>query len=210
MTTIEQQTDEQLIASAATGDFDAFQELVQRFQDRVYGVGLRITRNRADAEDVTQQTFLSLIEHIASFRGESAAAGWILRIATNHALKLLRKKKGLPTVSYTAASADEDSYASLPHPDYIAQWKDTPDALAQRAEVRQKVEQALDELDDKYRLVFILRDIQELSVRETAEALGISESNVKVRLLRARLMLREHLTKDFGDESTRVYPDHRH
>ena len=209
MTFLEQPTDEQLIAAAATGDFDTFQELVRRFQGRVFGLAFRITRHRADAEDVTQQTFLSLIEHIRSFRGAASAAGWILRIATNHALKLLRKRRGLPTVSWERTDRDDD-YASLPHPDFIAQWKDSPEELAQRAEVHETIEQALSQLDDKYRLVFALRDVEGLSVSETAEAMGITESNVKVRLLRARLLLRERLTREFGDESTRVFPDHDH
>ena len=209
MKLLEQYTDEQLIAVAATGEFDAFQELVGRFQERVYGLALRITRNQADAEDVTQQTFLSLIEKVTSFRGESAAANWILRIATNHALKLLRKRRGQPTVSWDE-SGEEESYGSLPHPNFIAQWKETPEVLALRAEVREQIDTALSRLDDKYRLVFVLRDIEGLSVRETAEALDISESNVKIRLLRARLMLREQMTKEFGDEATRVFPDPSH
>lgn len=209
MSLLEQQTDEQLIAIAGGGDFEAFQALVTRLQDRVFGLALRITRNHFDAEDVTQQTFLSLIEKITTFRGESAAAAWVLRIAANHALKVLRKRKSLLTVAWQADD-DEDSYGTMPHPDYIAQWSETPEALAQRAEVRERIDAALAELDDKYRLVFILRDIEEWSVRETAEVLGISESNVKVRLLRARLMLREQLTQAFGDETTRVFPDHQH
>lgn len=208
-TLLEHQTDEQLIAIAASGDFDAFQHLVDRYQQRVFSAAWRITQNRADAEDVTQQTFLSLIEKISSFRGDSAAAAWIMRIATNHALKVLRKRKGMVTVSWDG-SGDDDSYASLPHPDYIAHWKEPPDELALRAEVREQVDAALAQLDDKYRLVFVLRDIEELSVRDTAEELGISEANVKVRLLRARLMLREQMTRVYGDEATRVFPDHNH
>ncbi|HMO14611.1 MAG TPA: sigma-70 family RNA polymerase sigma factor [Pirellulaceae bacterium] len=202
-------TDEQLIRQASVRGFEAFQDLVERFQDRVFAVGRRITGNLQDAEDVTQQTFLSLIEHLDGFRGESSAATWILRIATNHALKILRKRRGLPLAGQMAADAD-DSYSSLPHPEFIAHWQETPEALVERAEVGEQIESALELLDEKYRLVFLLRDVQELSVRETAEALGLTEANVKVRLLRARLMLREHLTRVFGDESTRVFPSHDH
>lgn len=202
-------TDEHLIGQAAGGDFAAFQELVSRFQQRVFRVALRIVGQRQDAEDVTQQTFLSLIEHIDSFRGESSVATWILRIATNHALKLLRKRRGLPTVSLNGPT-DDDSYSSLPHPDFIARWSATPETLVQQAEVREQIESALNSLDDKYRVVFVLRDIEGLSVRETAEALDLTEGTVKVRLLRARLMLRERLTREFGDEATRLFPDHEH
>jgi len=202
-------TDEHLIGQAAGGDFAAFQELVARFQVRVFGVALRIVGQRQDAEDVTQQTFLSLIEHIDSFRGESSVATWILRIATNHALKLLRKRRGLPTVSLNGP-IDDDNYSSLPHPDFIARWSATPETLAQQAEVREQIESALNALDEKYRVVFVLRDIEGMSVRETAEALDLTEGTVKVRLLRARLMLREQLTRVFGDEATRLFPDHEH
>lgn len=201
--------DEHLIGRAAAGDFSAFQELVSKFQSRVFRAALRIVGQRQDAEDVTQQTFLSLIEHFESFRGESSVATWILRIATNHALKLLRKRRGLPTVSWNEPS-DEDNYSSLPHPEFIARWSATPETLAQQAEVREQIESALNTLDDKYRVVFVLRDIEGLSVRETAETLDLTEGTVKVRLLRARLMLREQLTREFGDEATRLFPDHEH
>ncbi|HMP79456.1 MAG TPA: sigma-70 family RNA polymerase sigma factor [Pirellulaceae bacterium] len=196
-------TDEQLLARAAGGSFEDFEVLVGRLQGRVFGLARRMTGNHADAEDVTQQTFLSLIEHITSFRGDASVATWVQRIATNHALKLLRKKRGLTTVPWSETH-DEDSYATLPHPDYIAQWNESPESLAERAEIRERVELALQALDDKYRLVFVLRDIEGISIKETAEILGLSEANVKVRLLRARLMLREHLTQAFGDEATRV------
>lgn len=202
-------TDKYLLVQAAQGDFAAFQQLVARFQSRVFGVAFRIVGQRQDAEDVTQQTFLSLIEKIDSFRGESSAATWILRIATNHALKVLRKRRGLPTVSLHEPS-DEDSYSSLPHPEFIARWSASPETLAQQAETREQIEATLNSLDDKYRVVFILRDIEGLSVRETAETLDLTEGTVKVRLLRARLMLREQLTRKFGDEATRLFPDHEH
>lgn len=199
-----------LFHQARQGNFAAFEALVDRLQPRVYAVARRIVGQAQDAEDVTQQTFLSVIEHLEQFRGESSVATWILRIAANHALKVLRKRRGLPTVPLDAAADPDDSEAALPHPSYIAQWRENPEDLAQRAEVRQLVDQALAELDDKYRVVFVLRDIEGLSVKETAEALGLSEANVKVRLLRARLQLRERLTAAFGEESLRVFPTHAH
>ncbi len=198
-----------LLRRARLGDFSAFEALVSRFQQRTYGLAWHILGQRQDAEDVVQQTFLSILEHLDTFREESSVATWVLRIATNHALKILRKRRGLPTVSLDV-STDRDDEARLPHPDYIAQWREAPEVLAQRAEVRHLLEQALAELDDKYRLVFILRDVEGLSVRETAQALGLTESAVKVRLLRARLMLRERLTQALGDEATRVFPSHDH
>ncbi len=208
---MERSSDElDLLRRARQGDFAAFETLVARFQPRVYGLARRILGQVQDAEDVTQQTFLSLIEHLDQFRGEASVATWVLRIATNHALKVLRKRRGLPTVPLEASADPDDSYSTLPHPEYIAQWRDNPADLAQRTEVRQLVEQALADLGDKHRVVFVLRDIEGLTVKETAEALRLSEANVKVRLLRARLLLRERLTKTLGDDVTRVFPTHAH
>jgi RNA polymerase sigma-70 factor (ECF subfamily) len=196
-----------LLGRARAGDFAAFEELVGRFQPRVYGLALRILGQPHDAEDVVQQTFLSMIEHLADFRGESAVAAWVLRIAANHALKLLRKRRGRPTVPLADA---DDSFADLPHPQYIAPWRDDPADLASRHETRELIDRALAQLDDKYRAVFVLRDVEGFSVKETADLLGISEANVKVRLLRARLALREELTRTLGDETARVRPHAHH
>jgi RNA polymerase sigma-70 factor (ECF subfamily) len=200
-------TDLHLLRRARTGDFAAFTALVGRYHGRVFALARRILGQEQDAEDVTQQTFLSVLEHLDTFREESSVATWVLRIATNHALKVLRKRRGLPTVPL---ESPDERFEGLPHPEYIAQWRDTPDALAQRAEVRHLIDDALAELDDKYRVVFVLRDVEGLSVREAAEALGLTETAVKVRLLRARLQLRERLTRALGDEATRVIPDHAH
>jgi len=203
--------DIELLRRARGGDFDAFSSLVERFQRRVFAVARRIGGNQHDAEDVTQQTFLSVVDHLGDFREASSVATWILRIATNHALKVLRKRRGLPTVLIDVPAGDEaDSYAAMPHPEFIAQWRDGPEQLAQQREARELIEIALAELPEKYRVVFVLRDVEGLSVKETAEALGLTEANVKVRLLRARLDLRERLTRTLGDETTRMFPSHDH
>ena len=199
-----------LFRQARTGDFQAFDALVGRLQNRVHALALRILgpSRTHDAEDVVQQTFLGMIEHLEDFREESAVAAWVLRIAANHALKVLRRERVLPMQSYE--ESPQESFASLPHPSYIARWRNDPADLAQDAEVRRLVDDALAELDDTYRLVFVLRDIQGLSTEETAEALALTPSNVKVRLMRARLQLRERLTQALGDPATRLIPDHDH
>jgi RNA polymerase sigma-70 factor (ECF subfamily) len=203
--------DLELLHQAGQGNLAAFEALVHRLLPRVSGLARRILGPGPDAEEVTQETFLSLLEHLDQFRGDSSVATWVLRIATNHALQVLRKRRGLTVVPLEVTAPDQDSGDTpLPHPDYIAQWRDNPEDLAQQAEVRQILEQALAELDEKYRIVFVLRDIEGFSVKETAEMLGLSEANVKVRLLRARLQLRERLTRIFGDEATRVWPSHAH
>ncbi len=201
--------DLELLRQAKTGDFAAFQKLIDALQPQVYGLAYRILRQEQDAEDVTQQTFLSLIENIEQFREESSVKTWVMKIASNHALKILRRRKTVGMITMSAMSPG-DSYGEIPHPEFIAPWSLPPDELADQAETQHEIEQALGELDDKYRLVFILRDIEGLSVRETAEALELTESTVKVRLLRARLALRERLTKRFGDADQAMTPDHKH
>ena len=201
----------ELLRRARSGDLQAFEDLVDCYEDRVYRLARRITDNDHDAEDVTQQTFISALEHLDTFREEASFSTWVLRIATYGALKIIRKRKGLPTVSLDEAVAPDadDDYNRVTHPEFIADWKDSPEHLSQNNETRRLIDEALAELYDKHRAVFLLRDGEGFSVKETADALGISEANVKVRLLRARLQLRERLTRVLGDPSRRL-PSHDH
>ncbi|MEI6655479.1 MAG: sigma-70 family RNA polymerase sigma factor [Verrucomicrobiota bacterium] len=197
-------SDDELVLRAKAGELSAFENLVQRHEKRVYSLALRLLRQEQDAEDVTQQTFLSALEHLAGFRGEAGFATWLLRIATHAALKTLRKQGGLQRVSLEAATENTENEQAIPHPEYIADWRQSPAQLVERNETRRLLDEALASLDEKHRLVFLLRDVEGLSVRETAEALGLGEANVKVRLLRARLQLRELLTRTLGDPESRV------
>ncbi len=201
---IQEQPDLALVARAKAGELDAFEALTNRYERRVYSLALRMLRHQQDAEDVTQQTFLSALENLDGFRGDASFATWLLRIATHAALKLIRKQKGLHTVSLEEATEEADSYDSIPHPEYIADWRQSPEQLVQKHETQRLLDEALAHLDEKHRLVFLLRDVEGLSVKATAEALGLSEANTKVRLLRARLQLREHLTRTLGDPERRV------
>ena len=205
-----QLSDQELVIRAKNGDLSAFETLVSRYEQRVFNLAMRMLHNVHDAEDVTQQTFLNALEHLEEFRGDASFATWLYRIATNAALKNLRKKRGLPTVSLEESTELQEERDTIPHPEYLADWRQSPQELIQNNEVRALIQQALDELDEKHRLVFLLRDVEGLSVKETAQALGISEANVKVRLLRARLQLREKLTRTFGDPKTLVKPEHKH
>ena len=156
---------------------------------------------------MTQQTLVKLIENLEQFRGESSVSTWVLRITTNLAISAMRKRK--PLQALWGDSTGESNEPPLSRPQFIAQWRNDPAELAGDAEIRQLLDVALDDLDPKYRAVFTLRDIQQLSTRETAELLGITENNVKVRLLRARLQLRERLTKSLGDADQAFVPhDH--
>lgn len=201
--------DAELVRRAKAGDLPAFEELTTRHEERVYALALRILRNEHDAEDVTQQTFLSALENLAGFREEARFSTWLLRIATHAALKVIRKRRGLDTVSLDEATDPGTDSDHVPHPEYIADWRESPERLVQNREALRLIEEALAELDEKHRVVFLLRDVQGLSVRETAEVLGLTEVNVKVRLLRARLQLRERLTRAFGDPARRLAP-HAH
>ena len=197
-----------LVQQATAGDFAAFEMLVSRHEGRLYGLAWHLTRDHHDAQDVVQNTLLAAVEHLAGFRGESSFGTWLTRILTNNALKLLRSKrlrKGLPL-----DFQDEDGN-DVPLPQMIADWRWDPKVALDRRELREVLDAGIAELPEGQRLVFVLRDIEGLNVDETAKTVGISPGNVKVRLLRARLALREHLTARFGDESTRRQrPDHDH
>lgn len=199
----------ELVRRARAGDYSAFEKLVTAHERRLYGLAMNIVRRREDAEDVVQTGFLNALEHLSQFREEASFATWITHIVANEALKVLRKRRGLPVLQ-PAGPSDEDEEGDIAHPDYIADWREEPSQLVERKEVKRVLDEAIDSLPEGHRLVFVLRDLAGKSVEETAEALGISKANVKVRLLRARLALREKLTRVFGDETRRVARVHRH
>jgi RNA polymerase sigma-70 factor, ECF subfamily len=202
--------DAELVRRAQAGELEAFEALTNRHEQRVYALAMRMLRQEHDAEDVTQQTFLSVLENLESFRGEASFSTWLLRIASHAALKVIRKRKGLNTVSLEEATEGAETMNSVPHPEFIADWRHSPEHLVQRNEVRRLLDEALARLDEKHRFVFLLRDVEGLSVRETADALDLSEANVKVRLLRARLQLREELTRALGDPDRKIAQSHHH
>ena len=170
------------------------------------GVGLVVLSRRK----ITQQTFLSALENLSGFRGEASFSTWLLRIATHAALKIIRKRKGLDTVSLEETTEATDNPDVVQHPEYIADWRQSPEELVHNNEIRRLLDEALSHLEEKHRMVFLLRDVEGLSVKETAEALVLSEANTKVRLLRARLQLRELLTRTLGDPARQVVRAHDH
>ena len=202
---IGQPNDQDLVRAAKNRDLAAFESLVKRHERRIYGLARRLTGSEHDAQDVTQQTFLSAVRNLSGFRETAAFSTWLTTIAANAALKVVRKRRGLPTTSLDEAT-EPDEDGQIPHPEYIADWRETPDRLAQRAETHRLLDAAIAKLDAGHRAVFLLRDVEDLSVRDTAKTMEISEANVKVRLLRARLQLRERLTRVFGDEKRRYKP----
>jgi RNA polymerase sigma-70 factor (ECF subfamily) len=206
--TVSTDDDVDLVRRAKSGDYPAFEALVSKYERSMYALARRITGNPEDAEDVVQDAFSNVVQHLGEFRGDSSFHTWLSRIATNQALKVLRKRRGLSTVPLDEAR-DGDALA-LPRPEFIAPWSQDPQEAGKDPSIRTLVEQALEELDEKYRVVFVLRDLQGLSTEAAAQILGITESNLKVRLLRARLQLRERLTRVLGDESARILPPEDH
>ena len=193
-TTVQPSFDESsLVARARTGDTEAFSELVRHYERRVYRLAKNITRHDEDAEDVLQEAFLKAYEHLDRFQGNSAFYTWLVRIAVNEALMKLRKRKTDRTVPLDEPiDLGEDVMQRE-----IAVWEDNPEQRYSREEMQKILDDAVDTLKPDFRTVFVLRDIEEMSTEETAETLGISIPAVKSRLLRARLALREKLTKQF-------------
>jgi len=178
----------ELIKLARVGDRSAQSELVKTHSGRIYNLGLRIMRNEEDAEDVLQETFIIMLDKLDQFSGKSSLYTWLYRIATNIALQKLREKKKL------------DAEISVHEPNFEAlrgsQLKEWPDHLEDKVnddQFRHCLAVAMEDLPENYRTVFVLRDLENLSTKEAASVLSISEANVKVRLMRARLFLRDKL-----------------
>src|SRR6266705_5776749 len=188
-------TDESIIlAQARLGDAKAFTELLRRYEGKIFRLAQHITQNREDAEDVLQETFLKAYEHLDQFKGDSKFYTWIVRIAVNQALMKLRRRKTDKTVSLDETiDTGEDTITRE-----IAAWDESPEQQFSREELGGILDTAVRSLEPLYRSVFVLRDIEDLSTEETAEALGLSVPAVKSRLLRARLQLRERLSRYFG------------
>lgn len=194
-------TDESvLVAQAREGDTTAFGELVRRYENKIFRLAQHITQNREDAEDVLQETFLKAYEHLDQFQGNSKFYTWIVRIAVNQALMKLRRRKTDKSVSIDEnIDTGEDTIVRE-----IAAWGEDPEQRFSREELGEILDSAIQSLEPPYRSVFVLRDIEDLSTEETAEALDLSIPAVKSRLLRARLQLREKLTRYFkrkGDDA---------
>ncbi len=202
-------SDNTLVRQAKAGNYHAFEQLVNRHEGRLYSLAIKILRQREDAEDVVQSAFISALEQLDGFQEKALFATWITRIATNKALNVLRKRKGLKKISLNEVT-EKNEDGIIPHPEYIATWNDNPEKIFEQKELAGILDAAINSLPEKYRLVFVLRDLEEMSIEETANILQLSTANIKVRLLRARLALREELTRVFGDESKRIFSEHHH
>ena len=183
-----------LISRIKAGDRSLFYELIQPYQRTVYAAAYSVLGNATDAEDAAQEALLKALTHIGQFRAEAKFSTWLVQITLNEArLRIRKDRKGLYS-SLDEGSQDEDgNYFPV---DY-ADWREIPSETLQRKELKDALQRALDRLKPIYREVLVLRDVEHLSIAETAAALDITESSVKTRLLRARLMMRDALAPGF-------------
>jgi len=185
------------IENLKAGDRREFARLVEMYSGRIYNLALRILNDPQDAEDVLQETFIKAYRALPSFEGRSKLSTWLFRIASNEALMLIRKRH--PELILTMEQHDNQPVdTDLEEPEII-DWCCLPEKELLSTEARQFLDEAIQKLSESLRVVFVLRDIEGLSIRETSESLGISEAAVKIRLLRARLKLREELTEYYGE-----------
>jgi RNA polymerase sigma-70 factor, ECF subfamily len=186
-----------LVAAAQSGDIAAFETLVGRYERKILRLAQNITQNREDAEDVMQEAFLKAYEHLSGFQGNSRFYTWLVRIAVNQALMKLRKRRPNQVSIDEEVNTGEDLI-----PREIEDWGPSPEDRYKQTELSDILSSQIADLDPSFRIVFQLRDIEELSTEETAEALGLSIPAVKSRLLRARLKLRQKLNKYFRRSET--------
>lgn len=184
------------IEALKRGDRAEFARLVDEYSTHIYRLALRMLSNSQDAEDVLQETFLKALRALPDFEGRSSLSTWLYRIAVNEALMLLRKRK--PEVSL-ATPNDSDDEEENGEEMQIVDWGHLPESELLSGEARRSIDQAVERLPQRLKVVFLLRDVEGLSIEDTAAALGISQAAVKTRLLRARLQLRDALSSYYRE-----------
>lgn len=190
----QQDYEQRLIQRIRDGEHEAFYELIRPYERQVYAAAFALLRNEADADDCAQEAVLKAFKNIRQFRAEAKFSTWLIQIAVNEARMRRRKERADLTEPIEKVKAEGDTYT----PRDFADWREIPSEALERKEVREKLGEALGSLGQIYREVFVLRDMEQLSIEETAKALGISAASVKTRLLRARLMLRDLLAPGLG------------
>ena len=179
-----------LIARIRGGERELFYELIRPYERRVFVISFTILRNEAEAQDAAQDAFLKAFRNLGQFRCESRFSTWLIRVAMNEARQ--RQRKNHPEIMRPIEDQENEDGTYTPRD--FADWREIPSEALERKEVREKLVAALASLAQKYREVFVLRDVEHMSIDETAQVLGLSASAVKTRLLRARLMLRDLLS----------------
>jgi RNA polymerase sigma-70 factor, ECF subfamily len=192
----------ELVGFARTGDREAFRAIMTRCNQRLFRVARAVVRDEAEAEDVLQEAYTRAFGAIAGFRGEAGIATWLTRIVLNEAHGRLRRRKTMVDLNELEAAQESAQVLNFPG---MAK-SDDPEADAARSQIRRILERAVDELPEPFRLVFILREVEELSVEETAGHLNLKVETVKTRLHRARRRLREALDAQLADVMVGAYP----
>jgi RNA polymerase sigma-70 factor (ECF subfamily) len=184
------------IEALRRGDRGEFARLVDAYSGPLYRLALKMLGNASDAEDALQNTFLKAFQHVDTFEGRSSLSTWLYRIASNEALMMLRKRR--PEINFADSTVEEEDERNY-DPVQFTDWCCLPEEEYLSAEARKAMDRAVEHLPETLRIVFVLRDIEDLSIQETSQVLGLSETAVKTRLLRARLSLREELSSYYGD-----------
>lgn len=186
------------IDALRAGDRAEFARLVDAYSTPIYRLGLKMLGNPQDAEDVLQNTFLNALTHLADFEGRSSLLTWLYRIASNEALMLIRRKKA--SINLDDFESEEDG--ETPTPEVFVDWSALPEDELLSGESKKALDEAIRQLPESLRMVFVLRDMEGVSIKETADILNLTETNVKTRLLRARMFLRERLSTYYSERLT--------
>jgi RNA polymerase sigma-70 factor (ECF subfamily) len=189
--------DPELIARILAGERELFHELVRPYEKSVYMAAYAILQNEQDAEDAAQESVLKALKNLRNFRAEARFSTWLVSIAINEARGRLRHARVLKFESLDTLQQDDEG---APVPAVISDWREVPSQALERKELRQMLQAAIARLPEIYRETILLRDVQELSIADTAAALGVSEGVVKTRLLRARLMMQKILAPQLASK----------
>lgn len=192
--------EEDLLRLARAGCSDAFREIMRRHNPRLYRVARGVLRDEAEAEDVVQETFVHAFTGLSAFRGESRLATWLTRIALNEAFGRLRRQR--LDLGFAAQAEDGAAETALG----TSRESEDPERAAAKTQIRLLIERAIDELPEHFRLVFVMRDVEELSIEDTARMLDLRPETVKTRLHRARRLLRDSLQSQLSTMLTDIFP----
>ena len=194
--------DAELVRRALARDADAFRTIMQRHNRRLYRIARGILRNSTEAEDAVQDAYIAAFSHLAGYRGDSSLATWLSRITMNEALGRLRRRRSAGEIAPLEEARTEAEIIQFP----LSAPNDDPERTMAQREILRLVEQAIDELPDVYRLVFVTRVVEGMSIEETADLVGIKPETVKTRLHRARQLVRDHLDKQIGPVLMDAFP----
>lgn len=200
----EQSTESLLIRRVLAGERELFHDLIRPYERVAFILAYSVLRNKEDAEEAVQQAMLNIFSRLSQLEDVARFKQWAMRAVENEAKMLRRRRRQHLYEPIDDSSADTTEEKSF-RPRQFADWRDLPSDVVEQKEVREAIWQALGELSDIYREVFVLRDVQHMDVAETAQVLGVSESAVKIRLHRARLMMRESLSPIFAEPKASIW-----